>query len=152
MYKFPLQMSCFIYTTVTIQRHSISSDIKKINCCILRSLNQDKYFQGIVLVNSLVFNVFKKNTNEEELQWEKKILILTANVMSLLYCEGATISNLSQIIMSPSREQCEWCNHGNTATETREGTERMLPEQICTHIFKKDWNHIKPEKWTTRLR
>lgn len=107
MYKFPLQMSCFIYTTVTIQRHSISSDIKKINCCILRSLNQDKYFQGIVLVNSLVFNVFKKNTNEEELQWEKKILILTANVMSLLYCEGATISNLSQIIMSPSREQCE---------------------------------------------
>lgn len=57
--------------------------------------------------------------------------------MSLLYCEGATISNLSQIIMSPSREQCEWCNHGNTATETREGTERMLPEQICTHILKK---------------
>lgn len=66
----------------------------------------------------------------------EKILMLTANVTSLLYREGATISNLSQNIMSPSTEQCEWCNHGNTATETGEGTERMLPEQICTHSLK----------------
>lgn len=28
--------------------------------------------------------------------------------------------------MSPWREQCAWCNHGNTVTETGEGTERML--------------------------
>lgn len=37
---------------------------------------------------------------------------------------GFRISRSSQIIMSPWREQCAWCNHGNTVTETGGGTER----------------------------
>lgn len=77
--------------------------------------------------------------------WAQIVLALdevkyfTPRLISLFDCTGTAsrICYWSQRIMSPWREQCAWCNHGNTVPETGEGTERMLPHESVLAEMKK---------------
>lgn len=82
-----------------------------------------------------------------------KVPYFPLHFMFLLDCTGPTICDSCQRIMSPLREQCGWRNHGNTVTETGEGTRRTLPcEFVLNSEEEGTLNHIKPVVWTKRMR